>query len=85
MMTGGKTMNKNGHSFSNDDLMRLINSEAGQQLISMIRSKNDPKIQQAAKEAAKGNYESAAQALSSALDTQQLQSILEQLRGQIHG
>ena len=78
-------MNQKGSHFSNEDLMRLINSEAGQQLISMIRSQNDPNIQKAAMEAAKGNYDGAARTLSSALDSQQLRTILEQLRGQIHG
>lgn len=78
-------MNKKGDHLSNDDLMRLINSEAGQQLVSMIRSQNDPNIKKAAMEAAKGNYEDAARTLSSALDRKQLQNILEQLRGQIHG
>lgn len=78
-------MKQKGANFSNDDVTRLIHSEAGQRLISMIRAQNDPKIQEAAQEAKKGNYDQAARTLSAALGSQELQSILEQLRGQIHG
>lgn len=78
-------MKKNSGSFSMDEVMRLANSEAGKKLISILQSQNSEQLKKAAAEAANGDYETASKTMSGALDSQQIQALLAQLRGQSHG
>lgn len=74
-------MKKNSGNFSLEEAMALANSEAGQQIIERLKAQNNPNLQKAAQEAASGNYRNAKKALTDALTSEQIQSILEQLRG----
>lgn len=78
-------MKKNSGNFSVEEAMALANSEAGQRIIALLKAQNNPNLQKAAQEAAAGNYHNAKQSLSDALTSQQIQAILEQLRGQSNG
>jgi putative lipoic acid-binding regulatory protein len=78
-------MKKNSENISIDEAMRLANSEAGQKLISLLKKQNPEQLQKAVKEASGGNYQQASNLLSGALSSQEVQALLEQLRGQSHG
>lgn len=65
--------------------MRLANTNAGQQLLSMMK-RSDPKIlQKAAGEAASGNYEQLKQTMSAFLSSPEARALLEQLGRQNNG
>ena len=78
-------MTKNSDNFSMREAMALANSEAGQRIITLLKTQNNPKLQKAAREAAAGNYGEAKQSLSAALSPEQIQAILEQLRRPSNG
>lgn len=78
-------MKKNSGNFSMEDAMRLANSEAGQKLIAILKSHNSTELQKAAAEAAAGHYDQASKTMSGALNSQQIQDLMAQLRGQSHG
>jgi putative lipoic acid-binding regulatory protein len=78
-------MKKNSENISINEAMRLANSEAGQKLISLLKKQNPEQLQKAVREASGGNYQQASSLLSGALSSQEVQALLEQLRGQSHG
>lgn len=78
-------MKKNSENFSMDDIMKLANSEAGQQLIAFLKTQNSAQLQKAAEEAAAGHYAQAKQTMSDALSSQEAQALLSQLGGRSHG
>lgn len=77
-------MKGNFDELSIREAMRLANTEAGQQLLSMMKSSDPKKLQQAADEAAAGNYEQLKQTMSAFLSSPEARSLLEQLGRQYH-
>lgn len=74
-------MQKNSGNFSMQEAMRLINTEAGQKLLALLRSSNDPGLQKAMEQAAKGDYTQAKDALGSITASAEVQELLRQLGG----
>lgn len=78
-------MNKKSANFSMEEVMQLANSEAGQKLIALLKAQNGAQLQKAAEDAAAGRYAQARQAMSGTLSSEEVQTLLAQLRGQSHG
>lgn len=74
-------MQKNSQDFSMQEVMKLANSPAGQQLLAMLRNSDGTQMEQAAKLAAAGDYARAAKVLEAALSSDEAQTLLKQLGG----
>ena len=74
-------MQKNSQDFSMQEAMRLANSPAGQQLLELLKHSDAEKMQQAASQAAAGDYANAAQTLSALLASPEAQALMKQLGG----
>ena len=61
------------------EIMRLANSPAGQQLIQLLKQKNNQQMQQAVTQFQAGDRESAKQALSQILNDPKAKELLQQL------
>ncbi len=74
-------MPKNSDQFSMQDAKRLANSEAGQQLLALLKSQNSGQLQQAMEQAAAGDYAQVKQTLSTLLESEQVRELLRRLGG----
>jgi hypothetical protein len=74
-------MQKNSQDFSMQEVIKLANSPAGQQLLAMLHNSDSAKMEQAAKLAAAGDYAKAAKLLESTLSSEQAQRLIKQLGG----
>lgn len=74
-------MNKNFHNFSAEDAKRLAQSPAGQQLIALLKQRDNGQIDTAMQKAADGDYAQASQILSRLLSDPQAMQLLSQLGG----
>ena len=72
-------MQKNSPKFSMQDAMRLANSDAGQQLLALLKQSDGQQLEKARDSAATGDYSSAAQALSTLLEREDVRRLLKQL------
>lgn len=66
-------------NFSLADAMRLANTPAGKQLISLLQSTGGKDLDEARKAAAKGDYESAKNNLSEILKSPQIQALIREM------
>ena len=67
--------------FSPEEIMRLANSPAGQQLIATLKNANSPALQAAVKQAAAGNMDQVKQTLEPLLKSPNIQRLIQQLGG----
>ena len=74
-------MQKKSQDFSMEELARLAESPAGQQLLAMLRQSGGPQMQQAAEKAAKGDYGDAMALARKLMEDPQAQALLKQLGG----
>lgn len=74
-------MQKNSQDFSMQEVKKLANSPAGQQLLAMLRNSDSQQMEQIAKLAAAGDYTQAAKMLESALSSAEAQKLMKQLGG----
>ena len=74
-------MNKNFHNFSAEDAKRLAQSPAGQQLIALLKQRDNGQIDTAMQKAADGDYAQASQILSRLLSDPQAMQLLSLLGG----
>jgi len=74
-------MEKKLEDFSREEVMRLAESPAGQQLIAMLRQQSSATLQQALAQAQAGDYTQAAQALRAMLSSPQAQKLIKELGG----
>ena len=74
-------MEKNSGNFSMQEAMRLMNSEAGQKLLSLLQNSGDPGLQAAMEQAAKGDITQAKTALQQVNLSPEVQALLRQLGG----
>lgn len=74
-------MQKNSGNFSMEDVMRLANSPAGKQLISMLQQSDPSAMQAAAQQASAGDYSKAMQSLKPFLASDEVQKLIGQLGG----
>ena len=72
-------MEKKSQDFSMDDVMRIANSPAGQQLISYLQQHGGQDLKNAISKANAGDLTGAKQQLSSILSTKEAQNLLKQL------
>ena len=66
-------------SYSMQELMRLANTPAGQQLFSMLQQHNSVQLQKIIQSATAGDYNSAQAQLRSVLDSPDAKALLKQL------
>lgn len=64
------------------ELIRMAQTPAGKQLISLLQSKGSPKLQQAISYAASGDYTRAKEVLSDLLSAPEAQALLKELEEQ---
>ena len=76
---------KNSQDFSMQEVLRLAKTPAGQQLLAILRQADPTVLRQLQDKLSSGDPAQAAQSLQLLLSTGQLQSLLEQMRGQAHG
>ncbi|MBQ3252568.1 MAG: hypothetical protein IJB02_04945 [Oscillospiraceae bacterium] len=68
-------------NFSMEDAMRLIQSPAGQQLMKLLQSSDDPALHTAMDQANQGNMESAKDAIRKLAESEQIRKLISQLGG----
>ena len=74
-------MAKKSQDFSMEDIKKLAQSPAGQQLIAMLQQGDSQKLQQAVSQAQAGNYTQATQTLSAMLSSPEVQKLMAELGG----
>ena len=72
-------MQKNSQDFSMEEVLRLAESPAGQQLLAMLQSADSTQLQQAMQQATSGEYTQASQTLQSILSSPEAKQLLKQL------
>ncbi len=74
-------MQKNFDNFSMQEALRLAKSDAGQQLLALLKQQNSDTLRQASDQAASGNYDQASKTLSAFLASPEAQALIKQLGG----
>ena len=74
-------MQKNADRFSMQEVMRLAQSDTGQQLLALLKRENGAALQQAMEQAAAGDYAQVQKTMSSLLTSPEAQALLRQLGG----
>jgi len=74
-------MEKNSGNLNIQKAMELANSPTGQQLLSLLRSSDPEKLEQATQNAESGDYSGALDALQGFLSDPQARALLKQLGG----
>ena len=72
-------MQKNSEDFSMQEALRLAKSPAGQQLLAMLRQKDNGQLQQAMNLATEGNYAQAGQIINAMLSSGEARQLLDEL------
>lgn len=72
-------MQKNSQNFSMQDALRLAKTDAGQQLLAILKQSNGQQLEKARDAAATGDYSSAMQALSTLMQREDVRQLLKQL------
>lgn len=73
-------MDEKFNNLSIQQAMQLANSEAGQQLLALLRSQNSQALNAAMEDAAGGDYGKVKDRLSAMVQSPQVQALMEQLR-----
>ena len=68
------------HEQSMKDAIKMANSDAGQQLFSLLKEQNAEALDAAMKDASNGDYSKVREDLSRMLASPQVQALIEQLR-----
>ncbi len=74
-------MQKKSQDFSMDEVARLAESPAGQQLLAMLRQSGGADMQQAAEKAARGDYGDAMALAQKLWNDPQARALMKQLGG----
>ena len=74
-------MQKKYQDFSMEDIQRLAQTPAGQQLIAILQQKDRTQLQQAVAQAQAGDYAKASEVLSTMLSSSEAQNLIKQLGG----
>lgn len=72
-------MRKNSDDLSMQDALRLAQSDAGQQLLALLKAQSGDTLERAMEQAAAGDPARAKQTLSALLASPQIKALLEQL------
>lgn len=68
-------------NFSQEDVKRIVQSDAAQQLMALLQKNNAQQLSDAMAQASAGNYEQVKKTLSSAMASPEVQALLRQLGG----
>lgn len=63
------------------EAMRLANTDAGKQLLALLKSQQPGALETAMNQAQAGNYDAIKQTMSAALSSPEVQRLLKQMRG----
>ena len=74
-------MEKKNQNFSAEEVMRLAQSPAGQQLLALLKQGDSAKLEQAVTQAKTGDYSQASRTLRDMLSSPQAQKLLKELGG----
>ena len=74
-------MEKKSQEFSKEDLLRMANSPAGQQLMALLRQNDNAALEQAVAQAKSGDFTQAGQTLRAMLSTPEAQRLMKELGG----
>lgn len=74
-------MQKNSSGYSMEDMARLAQTPAGQQLMALLQQQNGDRMQQALMLAQRGDQKALADTLRPLLDSPDIQKLLRQLGG----
>lgn len=77
-------MQKNSQNFSMQEVLRLANSQAGQQLMAYFKENNPDQLKQLLSQASAGEQKELSKTLSSMLSSPQVQELLRKLEAD-HG
>ena len=74
-------MGDQNQGFSTENIMQLIRSPAGQQLLRLLQNSDDPALQKAKQLSANGNMDGAKQAIAQMAASEEIKKLLSQLGG----
>lgn len=74
-------MGNQNPGFSMEDIMQLMKSPAGQQLMQLLQNSDDPALQKAKQLSASGNMDAAKDALAHIAANEEIRKLLSQLGG----
>ena len=74
-------MGTQNHGFSMDDVMLLMRTPTGQQLVKLLQNSDDPALQKARKLSANGDMAAAKEALKEMAANEEIKKLLSQLGG----
>ncbi len=74
-------MEKKSQDFSMDDVRRVANSPAGQQLMALLQRTDSEKMALAQQQAASGDYADASRTLRSMLTSPEVRKLMKKLGG----
>ena len=72
-------MEKNSQNFSMQEAMRLANSDAGKQLLALLKQSDKAALQQAMSQVSAGDYSSVPKTLASILASPEIRSLLKEM------
>lgn len=72
-------MEKKTDNFSPEDIRRIANTPAAQQLLDLIRRTDASALSEAMQQASAGNYKQAKDALASLLSNEKVRALIEQM------
>ena len=74
-------MENKSNQFSPQEAMHLINSPAGQQLLTILRQSDPQALQKAMQQASAGNYDQIPKTLATLMQSKDVQNLLKQMGG----
>lgn len=75
-------MKKDSGGFDFSSLLKIANSPAGQQLLSLVQQKRDERFDEAMRQAETGDYVQAQELLGKMLSSKEAQDLLKEIRGE---
>ena len=78
-------MAKNSKDFSAQNIMQMVQSPAGQQLIAMLQNTDPAVLKKAMAQASAGNYEQAKASLTPLLESENIKTLLQKMGGNTDG
>lgn len=74
-------MQNNSGDLSMQNIMRMISSPAGQQLLALLKQSDPQALQKAMEQATSGDYSNAKKSLSPFFESEEVKKLLQQLGG----
>lgn len=74
-------MEKEPSNINLSKLMKIANSTAGQELLSLVQNKKDEKFDEAMQQAQSGDFSQAQEIISKILSTPEAEALMKKIRG----